>query len=72
VGILAVVFMLVHSLIDRKTSPFEILYRWFSLFPLRFTLIYVSIIRAFAPELTEAILGWKNSPFQYDEMTPAV
>lgn len=64
--ILATICMLVHRLIDRKVPPFEILYRWFALLPLGFTLIYVSIIRAFAPEFTESTLGWRNSPFQYE------
>ncbi len=63
--ILAAIFVLANSIINRQISTFEILYRWFSLFPLGFTLIYVSILRAFYPELTEVTLG-RNVPFQFE------
>ncbi len=64
--VVAIVFMLIHRLMDRNEAPSEILYRWFSFFPLGITSIYAFIMHAFFPEFTARTIGWQTSPFQYE------
>ncbi|SRR5579883_2019928 len=65
--ILAVIFILFHSLIRFKyVSFYEITYRWIALFALGFTGIYTFIMHAFYPDIAAAAIGWATSPFQYE------
>lgn len=64
--IVAIFFMLLHRLIDRNEAPFEVLYRWFALFPLGVTAIFAAIMHAFFPEFTAETIGWQNTPFQFE------
>ena len=63
---LAIVFSIVQLIVNKKLGFFEIVYRWFSYFPLGLTAIYAFIMHVFYPDFTAATIGWPNSPFQYE------
>jgi len=64
--ILAGIFILFHRLFSRRTSQYEIIYRWIAFFAVGFTGLYTFILHAFAPDFTAWTIGWPNSPFQFE------
>jgi len=50
---------------QRLPSP-EIFYRWVALLPVGLTSIYGFIMHAFFPDYTAGVIGWANSPFQFE------
>lgn len=62
--ILASIATVVHSLVDTRQSPYEILYRWFILLPVGITAIYVFLMHIFFPQHVSSIYGWQMSPYQ--------
>lgn len=63
----AIILIIIHTLIRFKQLEFaEIAYRWIALLPLGFTGIYTFIMHVFYPGFSAAIIGWANSPFQYE------
>jgi len=65
--ILATVIALFHKIFWWRTlSLSEIIYRWFSLLPLGITSLYLFGMHMFYPGYIAAILGWANSPFQFE------
>lgn len=65
--VLAVFFIILHKLIVRgKVSGDEIVYRWMALLPLGVTSVYVGVIHLLYPDLSNAVLGWAQSPYQVE------
>lgn len=64
--ILAIIYSIIHRMVNKKIDLFEIIYRWFALFALGFTAIYAFVMHAFFPDFTAASIGWPNSPFQFE------
>lgn len=64
--ILASIVTVVHILIDRKQSPYEILYRWFIFLAVGVTTMYVFIMHIFFPDFASTIYGWQMNPFQIE------
>jgi len=61
---LAVVFIVLHKLINRRIPESEAIFRWMALFALGFTGIYAFVVHAFYPTLGAMTIGWPSSPFQ--------
>lgn len=65
--IVAAGFMLLHRALTHGRVPeFEIIYRWTALFPLGIVGIYSFVMHAFFPEMAAEVIGWSDSPFQYE------
>jgi hypothetical protein len=64
--ILAIIYSMIHRMVNKKIDLFEISYRWFALFALGFTAIYAFVMHAFFPDFTAASIGWPTSPFQFE------
>ena len=65
-AILAIIFSIVHRVVNKKIDLFEILYRWFALLPLGIAALYAFMMHAFFPDFTATTIGWLNSPFQFE------
>lgn len=66
-AILAVILMIINRLVTGgRVRTAEIIYRWVALFCLGFTCLFTFIIHVFYPELGAQVVGWLNSPFQYE------
>lgn len=63
--VIATFMALVNKLMRKRLSVSEILYRWYSFFSLGVTGIYMSYMHAVDPLYTAPLLGWLNSPFQF-------
>ncbi len=64
--IVATLIALLHKLARRRLSLSEIIYRWYILFPVGLNLIYCYFMHVFYPVSSAALLGWLNSPFQFE------
>jgi hypothetical protein len=64
--IVAIVIIVLNKLLAPQQFLYEIIFRWIILLPLGFTAIYAFIMHAFFGEISAAIIGWHNSPFQFE------
>ncbi|OGT36937.1 MAG: hypothetical protein A3F11_09175 [Gammaproteobacteria bacterium RIFCSPHIGHO2_12_FULL_37_14] len=67
--LLAIIIALIDWPIQRirgQASAYEVFYRWTALLPLGFTALYAFAMHAFFPIYTASIIGWQNSPFQFE------
>lgn len=67
--ILAVLIAIIDWPIARfrkKHDFYEVFFRWIVLLPLGIASLYGFIMHAFFPVSTAALIGWTNSPFQFE------
>lgn len=65
--VLAVFFAILHKLVCfRRVSVSEAVYRWMAFFAVGVTAIYAFIMHAFYSDFTAAVIGWQNTPFQFE------
>jgi hypothetical protein len=64
--VLAGIFVLFHKLIFRRTSQYEIIYRWVALFAVGFSGIFTFFMHVFHPDFTSASIGWTTNPFEFE------
>ena len=65
--ILAIIVVILQKVFfARDTKISEGLYSWVTLLPLGIGSLYSFVMHAFFPDFTAAVIGWPNSPFQYE------
>lgn len=57
---------LTHLLTRGKQAAAEGWFRWMVLLPFGVTGLYSFVMHAFFPAYTASVIGWANSPFQYE------
>lgn len=62
---LAVVFSLLNSLINRKLTESEIVYRWMAFFVVGFTCVYTFWMHAFYPHYAMLKSGAYSAPYEF-------
>jgi hypothetical protein len=67
--LLAIIIALIDWPIQKilkRTSGYEVFYRWIALLPLGITGVYTFLMHVFFPETAATAIGWQPSPFQYE------
>jgi hypothetical protein len=64
--ILAIILASLQSSFTKKTPTVEIFYRWLAFLPAGATALYAFFMHAFSPALAASLIGWQNSPFQFE------
>src|SRR3989338_1583909 len=64
--ILAILIGIIHWISYKKTAASDIFYRWIALFPLGIAALYAFVFHTFFPDFTASLIGWPNSPFQFE------
>jgi hypothetical protein len=63
---IAAFFMILHRLVTMgRVSQYEIAYRWIAFFAVGITGLYAFVMQSFYPAASAEMLGWVQSPFQY-------
>src|SRR3990167_7058815 len=64
--IIALVEWPIQKMRGKSISIYVVFYRWVALLPLGATSIYAFAMHAFFPDYTASLIGWENSPFQFE------